>query len=877
MIYFCCDERRRDAVKEHAVLNGIDFLEVLDDESMPFEARQRTLFVHFIKEIEPGSLNKNNFRIEGGDRTTGIVVTRVTFGLSSPPSGSPPLTSPPGANPKVLVIEVSEAGDFSTYTLRMVSTPNSTSPPEGFDPILSAIDFSFKVACDTDFDCKQDRICPAEAATAPEIDYLAKDYASFRRLMLDRLAVLTPGWQERSAADLGISLVELFAYVGDYLSYQQDAIATEAYLGTARRRVSVRRLARLVDYPMHNGRNARTWVRLRVREGVSGIELTKGTKRRTTKLFSRIEAPVLISQDSKAFETAIATRPHVFELMHQIKLYTEHNEMKFYTWGARECCLPLGATRATLRGNFSNLAPGDVLIFIEVRGPETGDASDADPTHRVAVRLTKVSPVIDPLGGRFEDPETDDPIEVTEIEWHPGDALAFPICISSRKGTDFFEDISVVFGNIVLADHGMTITDEPEGRPFDPTRDTTSLDPAVVPEPGIALTKVVAQNGDRCDPALLRLTPQRYFPRLKLAPLTHSAPFDSAETPGSASSAVRLAEIDPASVPLPVIHLTEVGVTGIWEPVRDLLSSGPGAKEFAVEVESDDAAFIRFGDDRLGSRPVAGAMFAATYRIGNGTAGNIGRDAIAHLVSSDPVFISDLTDPLIVEITNPLPASGGVDPESIEVVRQNAPSAFRTQERAVTPADYADVSKRCDPNIQRSAATFRWTGSWRTVFLSVDRIGGARIDAEFENGLRRCLERYRMAGHDVEVDGPRYVALEVEMTVCVKRTYLTSDVRKALLEVFSNRQLPDGRRGIFHPDNFTFGQTVFLSSLYAAAQAVEGVDSVEITTFQRRETPSGEPIETGQIAFHPLEIPRLDNDPNFPERGLFSMVVKGGQ
>ena len=50
-----------------------------------------------------------------------------------------------------------------------------------------------------------------------------------------------------------VALVELLAYAGDQLSYYQDAVATEAYLGTARRRVSVRRHARLVDYPMHDG------------------------------------------------------------------------------------------------------------------------------------------------------------------------------------------------------------------------------------------------------------------------------------------------------------------------------------------------------------------------------------------------------------------------------------------------------------------------------------------------------------------------------------------------------------------------------------------------------------------------------------------------
>ena len=69
-----------------------------------------------------------------------------------------------------------------------------------------------------------------------------------------------PGWKERHAPDLGVTLVEMLAYAGDQLSYYQDAVATEAYLTTARQRASVRRHSRLVDYAMHDGASARTWL-----------------------------------------------------------------------------------------------------------------------------------------------------------------------------------------------------------------------------------------------------------------------------------------------------------------------------------------------------------------------------------------------------------------------------------------------------------------------------------------------------------------------------------------------------------------------------------------------------------------------------------------
>lgn len=899
MIYFCCDERRRNAVKEQGLLNGIDFLEVSDNPADPFEKRQRTLFVHFIHPLTPGALKKENVRIEGGERIQNIKITGIEIGGPASPPGSPPIGSPPVGSPpsgfaaNVLTVRVAEPGDFSTYTLRLVQDAEHTDPPAGFDPVLSAVDFSFKVACPTDFDCQPVRICPTEPGPQPEINYLAKDYASFRQLMLDRMATLMPQWRERNAADLGIALVELLAYVGDYLSYQQDAVATESYLNTARRRASVRRHARLVDYFMHDGCNARAWVQVLAAPGVNNVLLKKAHDGRPTKLLTRVEGqPALIQLKSPVYEKALAMRPQVFELMHDLKLFETHNEMRFYTWSALECCLPKGATRATLRGSYPNLKPGDVLILIEARGPQTGEAEDADPTHRHAVRLTEVTLAHDPLyeSGVASPPITSPPsasppssprafaMPVTEIRWHPADALPFPLCISARNGTAYYDNVSVALGNIVLADHGLTIQDEPKGKPDDFDSIASSLVPDTVPRPNPALTKVFLTDGDRCEEHPVALTPPRFRPQIKQAPLTHAAPYDTNQPPASASAAMRWS----TQAALPVITLKSFresnvsgqwDVTGEWKPKRDLLDSDPGEKHFVVEIETDGTAYLRFGDDRLGMRPASGNRFLATYRISNGVRGNIGAEALAHLVSNDPA----ITDQVVVGVRNPLPAQGGVEPESIERVRQNAPSAFRTQERAVTPEDYAGVSLRCDLDVQRAAATFRWTGSWRTVFLTVDRLGGKRVDDPFEKDVRQCVERYRMAGHDLEVDGPSYVSLEIEMIVCVKPSYLIGDVRAALLDVFSNSILPDGRRGVFHPDNFTFGQTVFLSRLYAAAQSVAGVDSVEITKFQRQGTPSDEALTSGKLELGRLEIARLDNDPDFPERGVFNLIMRGGR
>jgi len=325
--------------------------------------------------------------------------------------------------------------------------------------------------------------------------------------------------------------------------------------------------------------------------------------------------------------------------------------------------------------------------------------------------------------------------------------------------------------------------------------------------------------------------------------------------------------------PSQVKAFVDLKVTRKWTPQRDLLNSHAEDEHFVVEIETDGSAYLRFGDGQFGSRPDSDARFLARYRIGSGTQGNVGRESVAHLVSSDPA----ITDQIIAAVINPLAAQGGIDAETIEQARTAAPSAFRIQERAVTAEDYADAALRCHMGVQRAAATFRWTGSWRTVFLTVDRLGGAVVDDQFERDLRGCVERFRMAGHDLEVDDPSFVSLEIGMTICVKSNYFASDVKGALLEVFSNRALPDGRRGLFHPDNFTFGQPVFSSRLYAAAQAVTGVDSVEITTFQRQGITSDVALKSSKLEMARLEIARLDNDPDFPERGVIKFEMRGGR
>jgi hypothetical protein len=829
VIYFCCDDNRRVLLLGNPNLNGIDYVEVLDDPSAPAGQRQRTLFVTFVNPVTL-PLGTGNVLISGGERITGITVNSVS-------ATEDPLT---------MSVRVDQSGDFSTYTLLLVADAADPAggAPAGIDPALAAAQFTFKAACDTDFDCEPVSACPPPAADPPLLNYLAKDFPSINQLMLDRMAVTVPAWTERNPADVMVMLTEVLSYVADYLSYQQDAVATEAYLGTARLRVSVRRHARLVGYRMHDGCNSRVWARVQVSADLA-------LPAHTPLLTAVAGLPPRIAPGSADLTAALNAAATVFETMSPQQLYADRDCMVFYTWDAMQCCLPAGATSATLAGAYPRLSAGDVLILAEIAGAETGAAPDADPARRWPVMITGADVGVDPLHGQ----------PVTSIGWATPDALPFPLTVSRATSQGTSQPIAVAYGNIVLADQGQ------------------GLPPALLPPvPEPTLATVAAPGADPCSPAAPVPVPARYHPQLAIGPITQAAPLPGPQVavagagcppPTSSAAAVFRQAVAEAT---PAITLSGSD-DKVWTCRQDLLSSSPSDPVFVAEVNDLGGTTLRFGDGTThGALPRVGVSYSASYRIGNGSAGNIAAGSLGHIVAADPALSG---------VSNPLPAAGGTDPESSEHVRMIAPVAYRTQARAVTADDYAAMAERYPdpdhPEVAQAVATFRWTGSWRTVFVTVERAGGLAVDDQFAACVQAFLEQYRMAGQDVVVQGPVYVPLELDMTVFVDADHFAGDVEQAIRAVFTNGQQPNGQPGVFAPANFSFGQTVYDSPFLAAAQAVDGVDYVEITAFGRWGDTSQSALLAGQLQLGRLELPRLDNDPSLPDRGVFVLTMCGGK
>ena len=792
---------RRAAVRKQSNLSGIDFIDVEKLPSGPGDYELR------VQLLGPGIARDSLYPAD------------IQF--------EPPLTGAKidieytGEEDALTVITTNVSDIDRGYILRLAPTV------PGIDRFFDHIAFRFDIDEQVGFEPPVPERMPA-LEPVPPIDYTVRDYRGFRRLMLDRIATLVPDRDQHHPADLMTALVEAMAYRADQLSYFQDAVATEAYLGTARRRVSVRRHARLLGYRVREGMNARTWVAFELEPGRDDIVLE-----RETPILTRVR-PDRIGLSRDDYQNALSTQaPVVFETMHQITLRAAHNHLPLYAWGSPDFVLPAATTSAHLAGRYGHdapapLAPGDVLI-LEQTSPISSQDTHSKPSSNAgyrahAIRLTSVEADTDPLGGDL-DPTTGYPsgVPLTRITWHVDDALPCDLVLASTESPLRAHAI----GNIVLADHGRTITEQ-------------------LAPPGSS-----ARTGRPC----------RYRPCLTHTGLTHAAPYDHAAARALPVSAARTLDTDAADA-RPAIAL---GATGeqTWTPRPDLLEASGDTAAFVVENESDRTAWLRFGDGVYG-RPAPTVSLQATYRVGNGLGGNLGASALAHVVLDDAAAQS-----AIASVRNPLPARGGVEPEPLDLIRIRAPRVHRTRSRAATVQDYADLA-RGFPGV-RAAVALASAGRPTPINIRVERAARQPLDERFVRDLLLHIEPARTLGHQVFIWPTIYLGVDLTLTVTVRPGHDSRFVMAALRDAFSDRDLGHDL-GYFHLEHFDFGQSVTDEDIQKFALRTPGVEDVAVVLKPARMP--WLPPSAGRIRPQRDQIVRLDNDPRKPEYGTLRVTER---
>ena len=278
-----------------------------------------------------------------------------------------------------------------------------------------------------------------------------------------------------------------------------------------------------------------------------------------------------------------------------------------------------------------------------------------------------------------------------------------------------------------------------------------------------------------------------------------------------------------APTPTGVASTLKVSVNNVtWSEAPTLYGLTSSDQDYTVRLGDDGTATIAFGEPaarlKTGQQNVR-----AAYRTQIGQAGNVAAGSITTLLSRPPGLRG---------VTNPLPATGGADPQPLSQARENAPLTVLTLERVVSLADYENFA-RAFAGVGKAQAIAVWSGETRLVHLTVAASDGTSIKkgSGLYTTLLNAIGAWKDPVQSFEIGG--FQSLKFNLTAALLVDKLNFDsaavhdaAAAALTAAFSFAER-------------TFAQAVTEAEIVTLLQAVPGVLACVLSQLYLSNDPSG--------------------------------------
>ena len=145
--------------------------------------------------------------------------------------------------------------------------------------------------------------------------------------------------------------------------------------------------------------------------------------------------------------------------------------------------------------------------------------------------------------------------------------------------------------------------------------------------------------------------------------------------------------------------------------------------------------------------------------------------------------------------------------------------------------------------------------------------------------LRAFLDARRDPNVSLRIGDYTPVYIEVAATIDVLDAYPRQGTLDKVQAALNPGVNPDGTAGFFAFQSLDFGQSIYLSAVYAALQSVEGVSAATITTLRRLSPPDADidpAALRGHIFIRPGELAVIANDPTDPGKGTLTLSLGQG-
>jgi uncharacterized phage protein gp47/JayE len=266
------------------------------------------------------------------------------------------------------------------------------------------------------------------------------------------------------------------------------------------------------------------------------------------------------------------------------------------------------------------------------------------------------------------------------------------------------------------------------------------------------------------------------------------------------------------------IEVTVSGVNYTYSPY--LIEEESFKTVFTTFTDSANSTYILFGDGIGGRIPPTSGVINATYRVGAGKSGNVPANKLTYFLTN---FSAGLT------VTNQSAASGGADPESTDSIRDNAPLALKSLNRAVSLKDYSSLALQV-PGVSKAIAEAE---SYSSVVLYICPFGdegstiGGGTTAVFDELETRVVQYFvdkAPPNTSLTVIPPTYVPVNITVTINLLDKYKKSTLSNQALAVL---------RELFAIDNVFFGDRIALQYVITALSSITGIDYVTVDLLRK--------------------------------------------
>ena len=254
-----------------------------------------------------------------------------------------------------------------------------------------------------------------------------------------------------------------------------------------------------------------------------------------------------------------------------------------------------------------------------------------------------------------------------------------------------------------------------------------------------------------------------------------------------------------------------------WREVFHFQESGSEDDHFQVETDGLDRTRILFGDGVRGAAPAADAAIRVEYLETLGAGGNLGTGVVTQLTSP----LHQDGEPVAVNVTNPVPATGGADRESVEHARRQAPAEIRTLWKALTKDDYKALAESYPGVAKAQVLDVNDCPNLRyyQVNLAVAPEGGGPPSALLKRDLAAFLESRKVVTLEINLYDALYRPVSIDADI---HAYSGEDLDLV------RRRIEQALADYFDFERRDFGQAVPSSDLVALLDGVRGVSHAHL-------------------------------------------------